>query len=190
MSVYDNNKVYLTLHSAPEDGTVQKYRLQKVSEIEVFFLHEMEESEKLAKKVRRIGNSILIADTGLIITTAITRSTLVAAFASGVVIPIGIALTGASLLLWIATTFTWKSLSAMNVKQKKHKEIRLLAQTKLESIQDIISKTASPSPVCVPLVFASLIAFSSSYFFILENTLILRYQASFTDSFVFLLLIY
>ena len=35
----------------------------------------MEEREKLAKKVRWIGNCILIADTGLIITTAITRST-------------------------------------------------------------------------------------------------------------------
>ena len=95
----DNNKVYPTLPSAPEDDTAQKYRLQKVSEIEAFFLHEMEEREKLAKKVRRIGNSILIADTGLIITTVITGSTSIAAFASGVVIPVGIALTRTSLLL-------------------------------------------------------------------------------------------
>ena len=57
----------------------------------------MEEREKLAKKVRRIGNSILIADTGLIITTVITGSMSIAAFASGVAIPVGIALTGASL---------------------------------------------------------------------------------------------
>ena len=108
MSVYDNNKVYPTLPSAPEDDTAQKYRLQKVSEIEAFFLHEMEEREKLAKKVRRIGNSILIVDTGLIITTVITGSTSIAAFASGVAIPVGIALTGTSLLLSIATTVTRK----------------------------------------------------------------------------------
>ena len=123
MSVYDNNKVYPTFPSAPEDDTAQKYRLQKVSEIEAFFLHETEEREKLAKKVRRIGNSILIADTGLIITTVITGSTSIAAFASGVAIPVGIALTGASLLLSIATTVTQKNLSAINVKQKKHEEI-------------------------------------------------------------------
>ena len=92
----------------------------------------MEEREKLAKKVRQIGNIILIADTGLIITTVITGSTSIAAFASGVAIPVGIALTGASLLLSIATTVTRKSLSAMNVKQKKHEEIRLLAQTNLK----------------------------------------------------------
>ena len=99
MSVYDNNKVYVTLPSAPEDDTAQKYRLQKVSEREAFFLHRMEEREKLAKKIRQIGNSIFIADTRLIITTVVAGSTLIAAFASGVVIPVGIALTGTSLLL-------------------------------------------------------------------------------------------
>ena len=103
---------------------------RKVSEIEAFFLHEMEEREKLAKKIRRIGNSIFIADTGLIITTVITGSTSIAAFASGVVIPVGIALTGASLLLSIATTVTRKSLSAINVKQKKHEGDLIISSDK------------------------------------------------------------
>ena len=139
MSVY-NNKVYPTLPSAPEDSTAQKYRLQKIGEIETFFLHEIEEREKLAKKFRRIGNSILIVDTGLIITTVISGSASIATISSGVAIPIGIVLTGTSLLLSIATTVTRKSLNAIRVKQKKHDQIILLAQTKLESIQDIISK--------------------------------------------------
>ena len=140
MSVYDNNKVYPTLPSAPEDSTAQKYRLQKIGEIETFFLHEINEREKLAKKFRRIGNSILIVDTGLIITTVISGLTSIAAISSGVAIPIGIVLTGTSLLLSIATTVTRKSLNAIRVKQKKHDQIILLAQSKLESIQDIISK--------------------------------------------------
>ena len=78
MSVYDN-KVYPSLPSAPEDSTAQKYRLQKIGEIETFFLHEIDEREKLAKKFRRIGNSILIVDTGLIITTVISESPSIAA---------------------------------------------------------------------------------------------------------------
>ena len=110
MSVY--NKFYSTLPNAQEDpDTAQKYRFQKVGEIEKFFLKEMEERKKLAKKVRRIGNSILVAHTGLFITTVITGSTSIAAFASGVAIPVGIAL-----LLSIATTVMRKSLSAVNVK--------------------------------------------------------------------------
>ena len=140
MSVYDNNKVYPTLPSAPEDSAAQKYRLQNIGEIETFFLHEIEERGNLAKKFRRIGNSILIVDTGLIITTVISGSAFIATISSGVAIPIGIVLTGTSLLLSIATTVTRKSLNAIRVKQKKHDQIILLAQTKLESIQDMISK--------------------------------------------------
>ena len=93
------------LSSAPEDPeTAQNYRLQKVSQIEKFFLDEIEQREKLAKKFQRISNSILIADTGFIITTVITGSTLIAAFASGVAMPIGNALTGGNLLLSISYT--------------------------------------------------------------------------------------
>ena len=59
MSVYNNNKFYTTLPSAPEDpDTAQNYRFHNVGEIEKFFLDEMEEHEKLAKKFRRIGNTI------------------------------------------------------------------------------------------------------------------------------------
>ena len=140
MSVYNNNKVHPTLPSAPEDSTARKYRLQKISEIETFFLHEIDEREKLAKKFRRIGNSILIVDTGLIITIAISGTASIATISSGVAIPIGIVLTGTGLLLSIAATVTRKSLNAIRVKQKKHDQIILLAQTKLESIQDMISK--------------------------------------------------
>ena len=70
----------------------------------------------------------------------ISGSTSIAAISSGVAIPIGIVLTGTSLLLSIATTVTRKSLNAIRVKQKKHDQIILLAQSRLESIQDIISK--------------------------------------------------
>ena len=70
----------------------------------------------------------------------ISGSTSIAAISSGVAIPIGIVLTGTSLLLSIATTITRKSLNTIRVKQKKHDQIILLAQTKLESIQNIISK--------------------------------------------------
>ena len=60
MSVYNNSKVCLTLPSAPaDDDTTQQCRLQKVSETEAFFLHEVEQREKLAKKFRRISNSYL-----------------------------------------------------------------------------------------------------------------------------------
>ena len=93
MSVYDNNKVYPTHPTVPEDDAAKKYRLQKVSEIEAFFLHEIEEREKLAKKVKWISKIILVAATGLIITTLITGSISISAFASDVAISVELGLT-------------------------------------------------------------------------------------------------
>ena len=95
----------------------------------------MEEREKLAKKVRRIGNSILIVDTGLIITTVITGSTLIAAFASGVAIPVGIALTGTSLLLiYCNHSYTEESLS-YECQTEKTRGDPIIGSDKAESIQ-------------------------------------------------------
>ena len=64
MSVYDNDtsKVYPTLGpSAPPSQEVnpQTYRLAKISEIEAYFLNEIDTCEKLAKKIKRF-NTILL----------------------------------------------------------------------------------------------------------------------------------
>ena len=47
-----------------------------------------------------------IVDTGLITSTVITGGISITAFASGVELPVGIALTGTSLLLSLATAIT------------------------------------------------------------------------------------
>ena len=73
-------------------------------------------------------------DTGLITSTVMTGGVSIAAFASGVGLPVGIALSGISLLLSLA-----KSFKTFTVKQEKHDAIKLLAQSKLDSIANIIS---------------------------------------------------
>ena len=47
-----------------------------------------------------------IVDTGLITSAVITGGIFIAAFASGVGLPVGIALSGTSLLLYLATVIT------------------------------------------------------------------------------------
>ena len=79
-------------------------------------------------------------NTGLITSTVITGGILIAAFSNGVGLPIGIALSGTSLLLFLATVITRKSSRTFTVKQEKHNAIKLLAQRKLDSISDIISQ--------------------------------------------------
>ena len=63
-----------------------------------------------------------------------------AAFTSGVDLPVGIALSKTSLLFPLATIITRKSFKMFTVKQEKHITIKLLAQSQLDSIDDIISE--------------------------------------------------
>ena len=54
--------------------------------------------------------------------------------------PVGISLSATSLLLSLATTITRKTISIFKSKEKKHDDIRLLAQSKLDSISETISQ--------------------------------------------------
>ena len=137
MSIYDNEtKIYPDLNpTAPQEP--QSYRLNKLSEIEAFFLDEIEVREQIAKKMKRFNTITGIVDTGLITSTVITGGISIAAFANGVGLPVGIALSGTSLLLSLATAITQKSFKIFTVKQEKNDAIKLLAQSKLDSISNI-----------------------------------------------------
>ena len=90
--------------------------------------------------MKRFNTITGIADTGLITSTMIFGGISIAAFASGVGLPIGIALTGTSLLLSLATAVTQKSFKTFTVKQEKNDSIKLLSQSKLDSVANIISQ--------------------------------------------------
>ena len=141
MSIYDNeSKIYPDSNpTAPQEP--QTYRLKKLTEIEAFFLDEIEVREQIAKRMKRFNTITGIVDAGLITSTVITGGISIAAFASGVGgFPVGIALSGTSLLLSLATAITRKSFKTFTLKQEKHDAIKLLSQDKLDSIANIISQ--------------------------------------------------
>ena len=78
----------------------------KQSKTDAYFLNEIEVHEQIAKKMKRFNTITGIIDTGLITSTVITGGISIAAFASGVGLPVGIALSGTSLLLSLATPIT------------------------------------------------------------------------------------
>ena len=90
--------------------------------------------------MKRFNTITGIVDTGLIASTVITGGISIAAFASDVGLPVGIALSGTSLLLSLATAITRQSFKIFSVKQEKHNAIKLLAQSKLDTITNIISQ--------------------------------------------------
>ena len=81
-----------------------------------------------------------IVDTGLITSTVITGGVSIAAFASGVSLLVGMTLSGTSILLSLAAVIKRKHFKTFTVKQEKHDAIKLLAQSKLDSIAEIISQ--------------------------------------------------
>ena len=121
--------------TAPEP---QSYRLNKLPEIEAFFLDEVNIRESIAKKMKQVNAITGIVDTALITSTVITGGISMAAFASGVGLSVGIALSETSLLLSLATAITQKSFKIFTVKQEKYDAIKLLAQSKLDIIANII----------------------------------------------------
>ena len=140
MSIYNNEtKIDPDLNPTAAQE-LQSYRLNKLSEIEAFFLNEIEVREQIAKKIKRFNTITGIVDTGLITSAMITGEVSIAAFASGVGLLVGIALRRTRLLLSIATAITQKSFKIFTVKQEKHDSIRLLTQIKLDNIPNIISQ--------------------------------------------------
>ena len=111
-----------------------------MSEIEAFFLDEIEVREQISKKMKRFNAITGDVDTGPNTSTMITGGTSIAAFASGFGLPVRMALIGTSLLLSLATAITRNSFKIFTVKQEKHDAVKLLAQSKLDSIANIISQ--------------------------------------------------
>ena len=89
---------------APQEP--QTYRLNKLIEIEAYFLNKIEVPEQIAKETKRFNTISGIVDTGLITSMVITGGISIAALASAVVLPVGIALGGTNLLLSLATAIT------------------------------------------------------------------------------------
>ena len=112
------------------------------------FFNEIEVREQNDKKMKRFNRITGIVDTGLITSTLITGGISIAAFASGVGLPVGIALKGTSLLLSLATAITQKSFKIFTVKQEKHDAIKLLALSKLDSVDNIISQVMQYGDIC------------------------------------------
>ena len=117
MSIYENeSKIYLDLNSTAPQET-QTYQLNKLSEIEAYFLDEIDARERTAKKVKRFNTITGIVDTDLITSTVITGETSIPAFASGVGWSVDVALGGTSLLFPLGTVITQKAFKIFIVKQ-------------------------------------------------------------------------
>ena len=78
-----------------------------------------------------------VVDTGLIASKVITGGISIVPFTSGAGLPVANALSETSLLFLLVTVIRRKSSKTFTVKQEKHDAIKLLAQSKLDSIANL-----------------------------------------------------
>ena len=147
---YDGIKItqslYPKLPSAPEGeihivtGSAQIYRLQKIGEIKKEIEQERDKRAALSKKYHRsvsvissVGSALVVVGTGLGAAGIGVLSTIIAA-------PIVIAMEGVGIgmgLLGLIGVYISKKLA---LKGEKHEKIKTLADAKLNTISDHISK--------------------------------------------------
>ena len=118
----------------------QQFRLNKISEIEDYFITEIKEGELMSKKLSKCISFSDYFDKSLIVLSVTSGSISIASFAKVIGIPIGITSAGLSLAFSLCTGLVKKLLKATRNKKKKHNKIVMLARSKLNSIKSKISE--------------------------------------------------
>ena len=149
MSVYPD-KIYPDIASAPteeEPQQSQNYRLKKIEEAETFLRREIELRDKLAKKFKRKAMATMISDTSVLTAITALEISSIATLTTGVGLPISIALASTGLLLGIGSAIVHKTQKIFESKAKKHDKIKTLAESKLDSISNLVSKAIEDTQI-------------------------------------------
>jgi len=148
-SVYED-KIYPKIPSAPtndDDDQAQSYRLKKIDEAESFLRDEVSKRDTLAKEFKRRANAITISDTSILFTIASLEGTSIVTLLTGVGAPISAVLASAGFLLGIGAAVIHKTQRIFNSKAKKHDKIKILGESKLDSISAIVSKAVEDAHI-------------------------------------------
>ena len=118
----------------------QQFRLNKISEIENYFIAEIKERELMSNKPSKYVSFFGYFDKSSIVLSVTSGGVSIASFATVIGAPIGITSASFSLAFSLCTGLVKKLLKATRNKKVKHNEIVMLARSKLNSIESKISE--------------------------------------------------
>ena len=125
----------------------QEFRLKKIDEIRNYLIEEINRNELMSKKNKKVCRALDHIDQSLIEISKINGRAFFSAFTSLFDIPIGIATSTIGLKICVITAGIKKYKSIIKKKKKKHDKIVLLAKSKLNSIEVLISKALIDSNI-------------------------------------------
>ena len=118
----------------------QQFRLNKINEIQDYFLDEIRERKLISKNLCKYIASLDYFDKSLNVLSTLSGSISIASFASVIGAPAGIIGASCGFTFSITSGFVKKFLKTIRNKKKKHNKIVMLARSKLNSIGNKISK--------------------------------------------------
>ena len=131
-------QIYPNLNAIPSNE--QQFRLNKINEIKDYFLCEIRKRELISKNLSKYIVFLAYFDKLLHALSILSGSISIASFVSVIGVPAGIIGGSRGFIFGITSGFVKKFLKTITNKKKKHDKIVLLARSKLNSIENKISK--------------------------------------------------
>ena len=123
-----------------EENTTQEFRLKNIDETKNYSVKEIEQNELMSRKQKKVCKTLNYIENFLILASTITGCISISAFASLLGIPIRTTISAIALKISPIAAGIKKYKSIIKKKKKKHDKIVLLAKSKLNSIEVLISK--------------------------------------------------
>ena len=123
----------------PEENITQELRLKDIDKTN-YLIEEINRNELMSKKHKKVCTTLNYIEHFLILGSTITGCVSISAFASLVGIPIGDTCSAVGLKICLTTAGIKKYTSINKKNKKKHDKIVLLAKSKLNSVENLISK--------------------------------------------------
>ena len=140
-------KEYLKMNNIMELTNVNKYRLDEINKIKDYFNNEIKERKDIIKKLNKYLVSFDYLDKIFIVLSASFGTLSIASYASLVGTPAGIAGSSLSLIFTIGTGISKSLLKLTKKRKKKHNKIIVLAKTKLNMIDTLLSSALNDSEI-------------------------------------------
>ena len=117
-----------------------KFRLDEISKIENYFIKDINQRKLCSRKLNKYVAAFDYIDQALIVLSATSGGVSIISFTSIVGAPVGIASASLTLFFSLTTGIVKKLLNITRKKKKKHDKILMLAESKLNSIETLISQ--------------------------------------------------
>ena len=130
-----------------EENISQEFRLKNIGETRNCLIDEINRNELISKKYKKVCTTLNYIQHSLILISTITGCIFISAFASLVGIPIAITNSAVGLTSCVLTAASKNYKSIIKKKKKKHDKIVLLAKSKLNSMEVLLSKALIDSVI-------------------------------------------